>query len=136
LLSGKVDKSLDMKQKNIIFKEFPKREDVVLGINASDVAILPNPLNNFTRHGFPYKIAEYMACNVPIVATDVGDVSLLLKKYRGSLCKPNNSDDLSKKIISKLKKNKKVDYGNDLKNLSWDVLASKLDKIMENIKTK
>ena len=41
-----------------------------------------------------------MACNTPIVATDVGDVSVILKKYKESLCNPDDINDLSKKIIA------------------------------------
>jgi len=134
LLSGQIDKGIDIKHKNIIYREFPKREEVVLGINAADVAIIPNPVNNFSKYCFPYKLIEYMTCKVPIVATNVGDVSLLLKKYDGSLCKPGDADDLAEKIINKLKKPQRIDYGNDLKNLQWSVLSSKLDKIIKKIK--
>jgi len=133
LLSGKIEKNMNIKQKKLIYKEFPERQEVVLGINASDAAVLPNPVNNFTKYCFPYKLIEYMACNVPIVATDVGDVSLILRKYKGSLCKPNNVDDLAVKIISKLKNLKKVNYKKDIIKFQWGTLSSKLDKIIKNL---
>ncbi|MDP6648062.1 MAG: glycosyltransferase family 4 protein [Candidatus Woesearchaeota archaeon] len=133
LLSGKVGKGIDIKQENVIYMKLAKRQDVVSGINAADVAILPNPDNNFARYCFPYKIVEYMACNAPIVATDVGDVSLLLKKYKGSVCRPDDPEDLAVKIISKLKENKKVNYSKDIKNLTWEKLAKKIDKIITGI---
>lgn len=135
LLSGEIykhDKSINLKQKNIIFRKFPKREDVVLGINASDVAILPNPKNAFTEYSFPYKAVEYMACNVPIVATRIGDVAMLLKKYKGSLCEPN-AEDMSKKIMDKLEKNKRVDYSRDVKRFDWKILAEKLNNILASV---
>lgn len=134
LLSGKVERGLDISQKNIIFRDFPKREDVVLGINAADVAVLPSPINNFTRYCFPYKLMEYMACKIPIVATDIGDVSRVLKKYKGSLCKPNDADDLAEKIIVRLKKGGKVDYSGEVKGRKWEVLAGKLGKILSRLK--
>lgn len=133
LLSGKIDKSVNLKQKNIIFRKFPKREEVVLGINSADVAVLPNPVNKFTKYSFPYKLVEYMACNVPIVATDVGDVSLILGKYDGSLCKPN-SGSLAEKIIAKLEKPKKTSYDNDVRKLQWKVLSANLDRILCSLK--
>jgi glycosyltransferase involved in cell wall biosynthesis len=140
LLSGKIDNSINIKQKNIIFKKFSKREEVVLGINAADVAVLPNTLNKFTKYCFPYKLVEYMACNVPIVATDVGDVSSLLKKYKGSLCKPGDYKDLAEKIIKKFQKNEKVNYKKDVANLTWEKLSQKLDyavkRAVKSIKTK
>ena len=131
LLSGQVDKSIDIKQKNIIFREFPKREEVVLGINAADVAIIPNPSNGFTKYCFPYKLAEYMACNVPIVATGVGDVSLMLKNQDNSLCKPGNPDDLAEKIILQFENNKKAGY--DIKKFDWILLSEKLNDIMKQL---
>lgn len=133
LLSGKSYKydSINLKQKNIIFRAFPKRQEVVLGVNASDVAIIPSPKNNFTEFSFPYKLMEYMACRVPIVATNIGDVSILLQKYRGSLCNPD-ADDMSKKIIGKLEDYKRVDYSEVLKRFDWKVLGERLNKILMN----
>jgi len=136
LLSGKIDKSININQKNVIFRKFSKREEVVLGLNASDVAILPNPSNNFTKYCFPYKLIEYMASNVPIVATDVGDVSLVLKKYPGSLCKPNDSKDLAEKIIEKLGNYKSINYSKILKQLTWKKLSDKIDMIIKRFNHK
>lgn len=132
LLSGKIDKSINIKQKNIIFREFPKRSEVVLGLNAADVAVLPNPINKFTKYCFPYKILEYMACNTPIVATDVGDISVILKKYKESLCNPDDINDLSKKIITIINKKGKKDYRSSIVEYEWKNLSKKLDRAIRN----
>ncbi len=134
LISGKIGKGVDIGQKNIIFRDFPKREEVVLGINAADVAVLPNPVNAFTKYCFPYKLLEYMACKAPIVATDIGDVSLVLKKYPGSLCRPNDVNDLAKKIIAQLGENRKVNYGKEVESRKWGALADKIDKVISQLK--
>ena len=134
LISGKIEKGVNIRQKNIIFRAFPKREDVVLGINAADVAVLPNPVNAFTKYCFPYKLVEYMACKAPIVATDIGDVSLVLKKYPGSLCRPNDTNDFAEKIMAQLGKNGKVDYGKEVESRKWGALADKVDKILTRVK--
>lgn len=130
LLSGQVEKGVDINKKGIVFRELRKREEVVLAINSADVAVIPNRENEFSRYCFPYKLAEYMACKVPIVATDMGDVSLMLKKYPGSLCRPD-SYDMATKIIGKLKNYKRVDYEKELKSLDWKVLSNKLNKIIK-----
>lgn len=135
LISGKVEQGMNIKQKNIIFRDFPKREEVVLGINSADAAILPNPVNNFTKYCFPYKLVEYMACGVPIVATGIGDVSLVLKKYPGSLCMPNDAKDLAEKIIMQLGKGRKVNYGEEVWSRNWSALAGKMDKILAKEKS-
>lgn len=128
LISGKIDKGIDVKQKNVIYRKFPKRQEVVLAINSADVAIIPNLTNKFTKYSFPYKLVEYMACRVPIVATKVGDVTNMLKNYKGSLCNPNDADDLAEKIIDKLKHYERIDYGKELMELDWEILAVKLNK--------
>ena len=134
LLSGEIEKGIDIKQKNIIFRAFPKREEVVLGINSADVAVVPNIVNEFTKYCFPYKLAEYMACNVHIVATDIGDVSQMLKKHNGSLASPDNADDFSEKIMLKLENSTRPDYTEDVKNFDWRLLSHKLNGIIVNIK--
>ena len=130
LLSGQVEKSTDIRKKNVIFRELPKREDVALAINSADVAVIPNMENEFSRYCFPYKLAEYMACKAPIVATDIGDVSLMLKNYPGSLCRPD-SYDMATKIIGKLKKYKRISYDEEIKDLDWKVLSNKLNRIIK-----
>lgn len=129
LLSGQIEKDVNIRQKNIIFMEFPKREEVVLGINSADVAVIPNIENEFSKYCFPYKLVEYMACKVPIVATDIGNVSLMLKKYPRSLCK-SDAYDMATKIIGKLKKYKRVDYSKELNSLDWKILSKRLNKII------
>ena len=134
LLSGQIDENVDIKRKNIIFRAFPKREDVVLGINSADVAVVPNIANEFTKYCFPYKLAEYMACNVHIVATDIGDVSLMLRKYRGSLAAPDNAEELSEKIMLKLEDNSRPDYSEDVRNFDWRLLSEKLNDVLKDLK--
>ena len=134
LLSGQVDDGVDIKQKNIIYRSFPKREEVVLGINASDVAVIPNLVNDFTKYCFPYKLAEYMACNVHIVATDVGDVSLMLGKYKGSLASPGNAEELCEKIMLKLEDSSRPDYSGDVKGFGWRMLSQRLNNILKSLK--
>lgn len=134
LLSGKIGSDININKKNVIYRKFPKREEVVLGINAADVAVLPNPVNSFTKYCFPYKLLEYMACNVPIVATDVGDVSELLGKYEGSLCKPDDAFDLAKKLIAKLQFDGRVNYRKGLGKFDWRILSRKLDEILNDLK--
>ena len=132
IISGQIDKDVSIKHKNVIFNPLPKRNQVVMAINAGDVAVIPNLKNDFTEYCFPYKLAEYMACQVPIVATNVGDVGLILKKYKGSLCQPDDADGLAKKIIVKLKNYERIDYSQDLKNFDWKILAENLNNIMND----
>jgi len=133
LLSGKILNNIKTNQPSVIYKEYPKREQVMMALNSADVAVIPNRKNIFYEHSFPYKLPEYMAANLPIVATRLGDTALILSKFKYSLCKPNDEHDLAVKLIYSLKENKSIDYGSILKVLTWDSLAKKIDKIIRNV---
>ncbi len=127
LLSGQVDSDVDISQPGIIYKELPRRKDVVVGINCGDVAVVPQPENETTRYAFPYKLLEYMACNIQVVATAVGDVKELLKDYPDSLAEPGNVEDLAYKLTVALGSKKKARYGRIVSEYTWGKLARKLN---------
>ncbi len=127
LLSGQVDKNIDIRQEGIFYRELPKRKDVVLAINAGDVAVVSQPENETSKYAFPYKLMEYMACGVPVVATAVGDVRQLLSDYPNMLAQPGNAEDLANKIIETLKARKKANYDRIVAQFTWEKLARKLN---------
>jgi glycosyltransferase involved in cell wall biosynthesis len=53
--------------------------------------------------GSPNVIKEAMACNCPVVSTDVGDARSLLDNIEGSYISPDNSTDLANIIRKVLK---------------------------------
>ncbi len=121
-------KYIDLKKEGIIYLGSLTQDKVVKLINAADVVVVPNPANEFTKYCFPYKAVEYMACNTPIVASNVGDVGILLKDFKDSLCKENDKNDMAEKIKTQLNK-KKINYRAKLKN-SWHNIAKELDRIL------
>ena len=131
LLTGKVADNINIRHDSIIYKEYPKREELIAALNAADIAVLPNKKSMFSRFSFPYKLADYMAAGLPIVATDIGDASFAMSKYKNSICKLDDKFDMADKIIKKLGTNGRVDYGNVLNKLSWNSLAKKLDSIIK-----
>ena len=60
------------------------RYDCVLRMNAADVFTLPTK-----NEGSPQALKEAMACNCPIVATDVADIKYLLGELPGHYVLPN-----------------------------------------------
>ena len=123
--------NINLRQEGIIYLNSLTQDNVVKLINAADVAVIPNRDDEFTRYCFPYKVVEYMACNTPIVATKLGDVELMLKDYKDSLCMPDDEDDMCRKIKIQLKKGK-INYRKKLKNNTWDIIAYRLHKILTN----
>jgi len=131
LLSGKVERNIDIRHPWVIYKKLPKREEVVLAINSADVCVLPNTVNEFTKYCFPYKLFEYMACNKPVVATEIGSVARIFEEEKESLCKPNDANDMAKKIMINIKK-KKSDYRRIAADYTWQKLGEKLNRALEN----
>ncbi len=134
LMSGQVDSDVDINKPGIVYKELPIRKDVVAGINAADVAVVPQPENETTKYAFPYKLMEYMACNVPVVATAIGDVKELLRDCPESLAEPGNVEDLAYKIKVALSSRKKVKYGRIVSEYTWDKLARKLNTALVQLR--
>lgn len=125
------EKYINLKHKGIIYKggSVPQK-NIVRIINSADVAVISNTSNSFTKYCFPYKVVEYMACNIPIVATDIGDVGKILSGYKNSLCRPNNIEDMKNKIKKQLKM-KKTPYRKIAEKNSWHNIAKKLDRIIK-----
>jgi glycosyltransferase involved in cell wall biosynthesis len=86
---------------NMIFTGFVDRQQVPLYLAASDITVACFEDNDITRCKSPLKIAEYMACAKPIVASDVGEVRNMLGGA-GLLTEPDDPEDLAKGIIKLL----------------------------------
>lgn len=69
------------------------REEVNLLLNAADVALM----TSFTE-GSPQFIKEAMACNCPIVSTDVGDVVSLTPNLTGCFIASQEQADIANKL--------------------------------------
>jgi glycosyltransferase involved in cell wall biosynthesis len=121
-----------------IFTGFVEHEEVPRYIAAADVAVAPfNPkgFKEMEKYGFyfsPIKVLEYMACGVPIVASDVELVRDIINGNNcGLLAKPGNANDFAEKIKILLN-NKKLSkmYGNNgretVKKYSWDIVVDKI----------
>ena len=63
-------------------------EHVPLYINAADAVVVTSE-----REGFGLAPLEALACNVPVLATDVGIAPLALAGIDGTLCAPYDRDD-------------------------------------------
>jgi glycosyltransferase involved in cell wall biosynthesis len=79
------------------------REQIPIYMNACDVLILSSH-----REGSPNVVKEGMACNCPIVSTDVGDVRWLLGEIEGHYIAESNPEDFADKIKQALEFGRKT----------------------------
>ncbi len=114
-----------------------KPEKVVYAISSADALVLPNPVSEFSKYCFPYKLLEYLACDQPVVATDIGIASTLLSSHRELLCSPGNAKDMAEKIINVLNSQ---DNRSGLRSIvleySWQNSAAHLNELILNITEK
>jgi teichuronic acid biosynthesis glycosyltransferase TuaC len=88
-------------------------EVVVQYMNACDVLVLPS-----FWEGGPYVVKEAMACNLPIVATDVGDVRLVIGHTQGCYIAERTPADFADKIWRALHGPRRTTGRHDIAHLS------------------
>lgn len=84
-------------------------------IRSADVVLLTS-----LREGSPNVVKEALACNVPVVATDVGDVRKLLSGVRACHVAAFDSHDVAAKILLALEDKNRCDGRDAIKRLSLD----------------
>lgn len=87
-------------QKDVNFVEHIPREAAPDYINVSDVFILPT----LRQEGMPFSLLEAMACQKPVIASNVGGIpSVIDDGKNGLLITPGNINELIDKILILLK---------------------------------
>tara|TARA_B100000575_G_C23046250_1_gene602244 strand:+ start:156 stop:1073 length:918 start_codon:yes stop_codon:yes gene_type:complete len=93
-------------------------------INSSDVILMTSLFE-----GSPNIIKEAMACNTPIVSTNVGDVKDLIFDTDGCYITNQCKYDISKAIQNALSFNNKTNGRSNILHLKDDIIADQLIKI-------
>lgn len=85
--------TMNVKNVNVIELKGYRRYEVNLLLNACDIALLTS-----LNEGSPQFIKEAMACNCPIVSTDVGDIKWVIGETDGCFLTSFERDDVTEKI--------------------------------------
>ena len=109
------------------------REKVPYYYNASDLMLLTSD-----HEGSPNAVKEAMACNLPVVSTNVGNVSLMLENCKDSfVARLNTVDEMAELVVQSLNLN---DHnGRDIivaKELDMKSTAKKIEKLYREIMKK
>lgn len=94
---------------------------VVFYLNAADCLLLTSDFE-----GSPTIIQEAMACNLPIVSVDVGDVRERLKNVQPSIITERDPADISKGLTGVLKNEKRSNGFETAKDISQENIAKKI----------
>ncbi len=118
-------------QINLIELKGLSRDEVNLLLNQSDVALLPSK-----SEGSPQFIKEAMACNCPIVATDVGDIREVISGTDGCYITSFDPDDVAEKIVLALRYGKRTKGRERVKHFDNNLIASQVFKVYSSVSSK
>ncbi|MEM4733331.1 MAG: glycosyltransferase family 4 protein [Candidatus Bathyarchaeia archaeon] len=120
-------------QENFRLTGFISDDDLPLYYNSADFFVLPSK----SGEGLPLVALEAMACGLPVIATNVGGISEIMKEDYGKLVPPNSPEALAEAILEFSQK----EWGALRKDLrvmieqeySWDKNVEKLVEIYEEL---
>jgi glycosyltransferase involved in cell wall biosynthesis len=102
--------------------------EVPIWLNASDALVLTS------RHeGSPTIVKEALACNVPVVSVDVGDVRERIAAINGCYLVAADPDDIADKLQRALKSTRRVDGRLRMAEMSIERIASRLKQLYEEV---
>lgn len=116
----------------VTFMKPVKHEDIPEIINCADVLTLCSLFE-----GMPTVVLEALACGVPVVSTDVGDVSNVVVNGKTGQLVRNRDPESLKNAILKVIRNGEVDYFNSCiavaKRYSWDNISQKIMEVYAEV---
>jgi len=111
----------------LVLTEKPHRV-VPLYFNAADVLVLASDFE-----GSPMVIKEAMACNLPIVSTDVGDVASLIGDTEGCYLCRQTAEDVAAKLSQALSFGRRTDGRNVVRHLSLEAIAGRIIEVYREV---
>lgn len=129
LAESVVDRASERVERNVTLHTVSgvAHEEMVHYVNAADALLLTS------RHeGSPNTVKEALACNVPVVSTDVGDVRERLAGVSPSaVC--STPAELVAGLVDVLRSGHRSNGREAVEPLSWDNIGAKLVRIYEDI---
>ena len=108
-----------------------KKEQINLLLNASDLLLV----TSISETG-PIIVKEALACNCPIVSTDVGDVKKLINNIRNCYMTSYEANDVMRKINLVLMRSKRTNGRKVIKDFTLDKIAIKILPIYKSVLNK
>jgi teichuronic acid biosynthesis glycosyltransferase TuaC len=110
----------------VVHKE--PQERLALFLNACDALVFSS-----YQEGSPNVVKQAMACNIPIVATDVGDVREVMGNTKGCyICKPE-VEDFAKRLSDVLSHRQRTQGREQVQYLAGPSIARKIISVYEHV---
>jgi glycosyltransferase involved in cell wall biosynthesis len=116
---------------DIVKRELPDAELIVLTnqppelvpvyMNACDVLVLASQ-----KEGSPQVVKEALACNLPVVSTNVGDIEQLIGSIPGCHLVQPEAADIAEKLVTVLRTGERIAGRESMHSLSLDAIAVRL----------
>jgi glycosyltransferase involved in cell wall biosynthesis len=104
------------------------QERLALYMSACDALVFPS-----YQEGSPNVVKQAMACNLPIVATDVGDVRLVIGKTKGChVCNPTVSE-FAARITEILSPPRRTDGRDRIRHLDSSTVSERIIEVYERV---
>jgi len=97
-------------------------------INSCNIVVLPYLSDDWGRYTYPNKLAEYVACGVPVVATNLPQFAAVLDDR--SLCRPGDAAAMAAAIAGQLSNPSGAD---PQRVSSWEEIAATLAAELEHL---
>jgi glycosyltransferase involved in cell wall biosynthesis len=101
-------------------------EEVPTWLNAANAVVLTS-----VREGSPNVVKEALACDVPVVSVDVGDVGERLAGVEGCFIADRTPDDLAAKVGRALAHDRRIDGRRTIAALSLERIAARVREIYD-----
>lgn len=128
LLAGKVD-GINVNESWIRYLGDLSQGDIPTLINACNVVTIPYADTPFNRMCGACKIAEYLACGKPVVATNVSAHSMVFIDAPSSVCCPT-SESMAESIHQQLTVGKCLAFP---RHLAWTVIGHNLYRSLQSL---
>lgn len=113
----------------LLWIENKSAQDVAKYLNAVDCLLLTSE-----HEGSPNIVKEAIACNLPVVSRDVGDVSERIEGVQNCYLVSNKPEEIADILNIVLKKNQRAVNGfNKIQDLSQQTIASKIQRIYNDL---
>lgn len=127
-------------RRNVILAGSMPFEKTAIFTTPDDILVLPMSDDPIEKARFPMRLGDYLRANRAVVATDVGEVGLFLKKHQaGLLSNPHDAAALGRNIVRLLQD---VNLRENLRaqaitattgELNWDNISRKLQSVYRKI---